>query len=203
MKILGLTGPSGAGKGEVGLILRARGFAVIDTDRVYHELLIPPSPCLDALVEAFGTCILASNGTLDRTALAALVFADTDEARARHEALNRITHRFVTERTNELLERFRTEGYRAAVIDAPLLLEAGMDALCDAVIAVLADREVRLDRLLTRDNKSREALLARLNAQPDDAFYRARARFVIENNGTHTDLERAVDAALTDLEGKL
>ena len=200
MKILGLTGPSGAGKGEVGAILRARGLAVIDTDRVYHELLAPPSPCLDALVEAFGRDILTADGTLDRATLATLVFADTDEARARHQALNRITHRFVAERTNELLDGFRAEGYRAAVIDAPLLLEAGMDAICDAVIAVLADREVRLERLLTRDGKSREALVARLDAQPDDNFYRERAQFVIENDGTRDGLVGAVDAVLAEME---
>lgn len=203
MRIFGLTGPSGAGKGEVGAILRERGLAVIDTDRVYHELLIPPSPCLDALVDAFGRYILTEDGTLDRAMLASLVFADTDKARERHEMLNRITHRFVTERTSELLDAYRAEGYRAAVIDAPLLLEAGMDAICEAVIAVLADREVRLGRLLARDNKSREALVARLDAQPDDAFYRERARFVIENNGTRVDLERAVDAVLTDLGGEI
>ena len=203
MKILGLTGPSGAGKGEVGALLRARGLAVIDTDRVYHDLLIPPSPCLDALVEAFGHRILATDGTLDRATLAALVFADTDEARARHEVLNRITHRFVTERTSELLHSVRAEGYRAAVIDAPLLLEAGMDAMCEAVIAVIADREVRLGRLLTRDNKSREALIARLDAQPDDMFYRERAQFVIVNDGTLAELERAVDAVLTALGGEI
>lgn len=200
MKIIGLTGPSGAGKGEVGLILRARGLAVIDTDRVYHELLIPPSPCLDALVEAFGTCILASNGTLDRAALAALVFADTDDARARHKTLNRITHRFVTERTNELLDTYRAEGQRAVVIDAPLLLEAGMDAICDTVIAVLADRETRLTRLAVRDQKSREALIARLDAQPADSFYRAHAQFVIENNGERKALDGAVDAILAEME---
>ncbi len=102
MKIIGLTGPSGAGKGEVGAILRERGIPVIDTDRVYHELLVPPSPCLDALVEAFGCDILASDGALDRAALASLVFADTDEAHARHETLNRITHRFVAARASEL-----------------------------------------------------------------------------------------------------
>ncbi|MBO5898429.1 MAG: dephospho-CoA kinase [Clostridia bacterium] len=203
MRIFGLTGPSGAGKGEVGAILRERGLAVIDTDRVYHELLIPPSPCLDALVDAFGRDILTEDGTLDRAMLASLVFADTDKARERHETLNRITHRFVTERTSELLDAYRAEGYRAAVIDAPLLLEAGMDAICEAVIAVIADREVRLGRLLARDNKSREALVARLDAQPDDAFYRERARFVIENNGTRVDLERAVDAVLTDLGGEI
>ena len=198
MKIIGLTGPSGAGKGAVGAVLEKRGIPVIDTDRVYHELLIPPSPCLDALVEAFGSDILAEDGTLNRTALAAIVFAEG--AQEHHKTLNRIAHRFVIERTNELLDAFRAEGQRFAVIDAPLLLEAGMDAVCDIVIAVLADRETRLSRLLIRDQKSREQLLARLDAQPSDDFYRSRAHFVVENNGSCDELNGKVDAILAEME---
>lgn len=196
MKIIGLTGPSGAGKGALGACLEARGIPVIDTDRVYHALLVPPSPCLDELVEAFGSDILCPDGTLDRTALAALVFASAEAARERHETLNRITHRHVINKTNELLAAYRSADKPAAVIDAPLLLEAGMDAMCDLVVAVLAEKNTRLDRLLTRDGKSREALLARIDAQPSDDFYRARADIVVQNDGDTGLLDAAANELL-------
>ena len=200
MKVIGLTGPSGAGKGELGRCLASRGIPVIDADRVYHELLVPPSPCLDELGAAFGPAILSENGTLDRTAMAALVFGSDAAAKERHEALNRITHRYVTERIRELLTAYAAAGTAAAVIDAPLLIEAGMDRICDVVIAVLCDRETRLARLGVRDGKSREALLARLSAQPDDDFYRSHADVVVENDGDVALLQKEADRMLANME---
>lgn len=199
MNIIGLTGPSGAGKGALAAQFAARGIPVIDADRVYRDLLIPPSPCLDALVEEFGKQILAADGTLDRAALAAIVFGDDALASARRATLNRITHQFVTEQTNELLSLYRAQGYAAAVIDAPLLIEAGLHERCDIVVAVLAHREVRLERLLAREGKSREALLARMDAQPDDDFYRSHAHVVVLNEGEQAQLVAQADQILARL----
>lgn len=199
MKIIGLTGPSGAGKGALAAQLAARGLPVIDADCVYRDLLVPPSPCLAALVEVFGKQILAADGTLDRTALAALVFSDDASAAARRATLNRITHQFVTEKTNELLSSYKTDGCKAAVIDAPLLIEADMHKSCDMVVAVLADRETRLGRLLAREGKSREALSARIDAQPDDDFYRSHADVVVLNNCNEAHLQDEAAAILARL----
>lgn len=199
MNIIGLTGPSGAGKGALAAQFAARGIPVIDADRVYRDLLVPPSPCLDALVEEFGKQILTTDGTLDRAALAAIVFGDDALASARRATLNRITHQFVTEKTNELLSLYRAQGYAAAVIDAPLLIEAGLHERCDIVVAVLAHREVRLERLLARESKSREALLARMNAQPNDDFYRSHAHVVVINEGEQAQLVAQADQILARL----
>ena len=78
MLVIGLTGPSGAGKSVVAKIFAAFDLPVIDADRVYHELLVPPSPCLDALTERFGVGILNTDGTLNRRTLGQTVFADPD-----------------------------------------------------------------------------------------------------------------------------
>ena len=98
-RIIALTGPTGAGKSVVGDIFRSLGIPVIDTDQVYHDLLIPPSACLDDLVSAFGKAILKQDGTLDRSALSELVFADPDQLKK----LNGITHLHVRRRVLKII----------------------------------------------------------------------------------------------------
>ena len=199
MNIIGLTGPSGAGKGALAAHFAARDIPIIDADRVYHDLLVPPSVCLDALAAEFGNEILAADGTLDRTSLAALVFGNGKQANTRRMTLNRITHQFVTERMNGLLSAYCEQGCAVAVIDAPLLIEAGLHQRCDLVVAVLADRNMRLKRLLARDGKSLEALSARIDAQPDDGFYRSHADVVVINDGDEARLRDEADAILSRL----
>ena len=199
MKIIGLTGQSGAGKGAVAALFAEHGIPAVDTDAVYHELLVPPSPCLDELVAEFSDAILAPDGTLDRRTLAALVFEKTELGRKRHERLNEITHRYVIERTIALLAEYEKQGCKAAIIDAPLLIEAGLHRKCDCVIAVLADREIRSKRLIQRDNLSPEQISARLDAQPDVSFYIEHANFLIYNNGTAQELSACVSSLLTEV----
>lgn len=199
MKILGLTGQSGAGKGVVASLLKEHGIPAVDADAVYHELLIPPSPCLDELRAEFSDAILNADGTLNRPALSALVFAPTDEGKARLRRLNEITHRYVVEQTLAMLEEYEKRGCRAAVIDAPLLIEAGLHRNCDHVIAVLADREIRIARLLERDRLSIEQISARLDAQKDASFYIEHADTLVYNNGTIDELKASVSALLAEV----
>jgi dephospho-CoA kinase len=199
MKIIGLTGQSGAGKGTVAALFAEHGIPSVDTDAVYHDLLIPPSPCLDQLRAAFTDAILNKDGTLDRRALAALVFEQTEIGRQRHERLNEITHRYIIERTFTLLAEYEKQGYAAAIIDAPLLIEAGLHHRCDCVIAVLAEREIRIGRLIQRDNLSVEQISARLDAQPDISFYIEHANMLIFNNGTTQELRSRVSALLPEV----
>ncbi len=180
-RVIGLTGPSGAGKSTVAALLDAYDIPVIDADAIYHDLLTPPSPCLDALAAEFSDAILSPDGTLNRAALATQVFEDSNAGRQKRERLNAITHRFVIEKTNQLLKDYRAAGKSAVVIDAPLLIEAGMHRDCDYTVCVLAPKEVRLDRLMARDERDEAALLARINAQPSDDFYRDNTDAVILN----------------------
>lgn len=192
--IIGLTGPSGSGKSTIATHFADLGIPVIDADRVYHELLLPPSACLDAIAAAFSTAVLTADGHLNRPALAALVFEDSDAGRERLSQLNRITHRFVIERTNELLAQYREQHLAAAVIDAPLLIEANMHHMCDLTVCVLADRQTRLTRLMARDHKDEAAILARIEAQPSDDFYLSNTDMVIytDNQTTAQQLQGKV-----------
>ena len=194
MKILGLTGPSGAGKAIVGSAFLAQGIPVLDTDRVYHAWIDTPSPCTEALREAFGGAILAQNGSVDRKKLASVVFADDGKREARLATLNRITHAFVLKSCDEWLAEQEARGARAAVIDAPLLIEADLHLRCDAVIAVLAPVSLRSARIQARDGITREAAEARIRAQKPDEFYREHADFVFVNDGDLSAAKPFVDA---------
>ena len=183
MKILGLTGPSGAGKAVVGGAFLAQGIPVLDTDEVYHAWIDKPSPCTEALAAAFGNSVLAQNGSIDRKKLAAVVFADDGKREERLATLNRITHAFVLKSCDEWLALQEECGARAAVIDAPLLIEASLHLRCDAVIAVLAPVSLRSARIQKRDGITKEAAEARIRAQKPDDFYREHAEFVFVNDG--------------------
>lgn len=196
MLIIGLTGPSGAGKGEVGAILSSLGIPHIDTDRVYHQIITPPSPCLEELVAEFGCDILTPDGNLDRGALAARVFADGhgDD----HKKLNAITHKYVLDKVREHCDEFQKQGKNAVCVDAPLLFESEFDSECHKVISVLADKEIRISRIIARDGIPRERAEARINAQKDDGFYVSRADAVIYNNGERCVLEEQLKNILSD-----
>ena len=194
MLVIGLTGPSGAGKGEVSRLLQAQGAAIIDADEVYHALLVPPSPCLDALSEAFGAEILTPDGTLDRKRLAAIVFGEPD-AEIRKEQikrLNGITHGYVLARADEILADMEARGVRAAILDAPALYESGGDKRCDLNVTVLSDRETRKRRIVLRDGLTEEEAEARINAQHPDSFYTERADTVLLNDTTPEEFRERV-----------
>ncbi len=195
MLIIGLTGPSGAGKGTVASLFARHGVPSIDTDAVYHELLIPPSPCLDELVAHYGTGILSPDGTLNRPALAAIVFAPGNDD-ARH-TLNAITHHHITRQISQLLCAYRSQGYPAVLVDAPQLFESGYHQVCDRVLSVLAPHEMRLTRIMARDGLSEAQATARLNAHLSDEEFRERSDHVIVNNRTPEEMEAEVLQLLT------
>lgn len=195
MLVIGLTGPTGAGKSRVAELFEAFGLPVINADRVYHRLLVPPSRCLDELCEQFGRQILSLDGTLDRRALGAIVFADA-EALA---TLNTITHHYVMAEIRRTLDRLRREDVLAAVIDAPQLFEAGAERDCNVIVSVLATRQIRRDRIVLRDGISPEAAEERINAQKSEDFFRSHSDYIIENNDTGDNLLPHVRRILSEM----
>lgn len=198
MTVIGLTGPSGSGKGKIAEILSEYGIQHINADSVYHNILIPPSPCLDELVETFGYKILNAGGQLDRRALGAIVFGD--ENKQKLERLNSITHKYVCARIRQIIRYFESMDRKACVIDAPLLLESGLDRDCDFVISVLADAELRSRRISQRDDISLEAANLRIRSQKSDSFYIDGADIVIYNNGDEDQLRASLLDGLRNID---
>ena len=195
MLTVGLTGPTGAGKGTVASLFARYGVPSIDTDAVYHDLLVPPSACLNELTARFGEEILSEEGTLDRKALAAVVFAPGHKQELAD--LNRIAHRHVLSEVRRLLTIYEAEGKPAVLVDAPQLFESGFDAECGVILAVLASREVRLSRIMARDGLDEARATARLNAQKPDGFFREHADAVICNDGDPEAMDAEVRRLLT------
>lgn len=190
MKIVGLTGGSGTGKGTVAKIFAEYGIPSVDTDAVYHELLENDRALNSELAAAFGAGILGEDGKVNRKLLAATVFGKENTPALLH-TLNQITHKYVMSETKKRLAEYANTA-PAALIDAPLLFEAGLDAWCEEVIGVLADRERRILRVIGRDGIDRAAAIWRIDAQPDDNFFRERCNIVLENNGDLAQLKEKV-----------
>lgn len=190
MKIVGLTGGSGTGKGTVAKIFAEYGIPSVDTDAVYHELLENDRELNLELAAAFGAGILGEDGKVNRKLLAATVFGKENTPALLH-TLNQITHKYVMSETKKRLAEYANTA-PAALIDAPLLFEAGLDSWCEAVIGVLADRETRIQRVMKRDGIDRAAAIRRIDAQPDDNFFRERCNIVLENNGDLAQLKEKV-----------
>lgn len=186
LKIIGLCGGSGSGKGTVAKMFSEFNISSIDTDKVYHMLTSGKSPCLDALVSEFGKEILSEDGSLNRKKLAQIVFSGEDSENKRL-ILNRISHRFVLDKTREMLADFKKQGIPAAIVDAPLLFESGFDAECDVVIAVTADEDIRVARIAERDGITADSARARIKTQLSDEYLIEHSDYVIDNSGKVTD----------------
>lgn len=190
MKIIGITGPTGAGKTTALRAVTDLGGCVIDCDQVYHQLLEESAPMRNELTERFGSGILDSEQRLDRKKLGALVFQD----KALLTDLNTITHRYVCQRVEELLRTAQAEGRPLAAVDAIALIESGLGTLCDAVVGILAPPEVRVRRIMARDGISEDYARMRVKAQQSDAFFQQNCTAILENTGEEAGLTRQAKA---------
>lgn len=177
MKTIGITGPTGAGKTTALQTLAAMGVHIIDADAVYHDLLVRSIPLQEALIARFGRGILAG-GQIDRKALGQVVFGDP----AALADLNLITRRFISGAIREQTQAAAQAGRRGVAIDAIGLIESGL--ACDATVAILAPKEVRICRIMAREGISEDYARRRVEAQQPDSFYRTHCGYVLENNGT-------------------
>lgn len=168
---VGLTGPTGAGKSYVCEIFRQKGFKIIDCDKIAHELTAKNAPILTELANEFGEDIV-KNGELDRKLLASRAF-DTKE---HTKKLNSILHPAIAEKCKE-------EAQGLTVLDASQLFEANMQNDCYKVIGVLADEDVRIKRIIARDNITEQQAKLRMSAQFDNDYFIDNCDYIIYNNG--------------------
>ncbi|MFC4499150.1 MULTISPECIES: dephospho-CoA kinase [Streptomyces] len=183
---VGLTGGIGAGKSEVSRLLVECGAVLIDADRIAREVVAPGTPGLASVVEAFGTDVLAPDGSLDRPRLGSIVFADPEKL----AVLNSIVHPLVGARSRALESAAPEDA--VVVHDVPLLTENGLSGLYDLVVVVDADTATQLDRLVRLRGMTEDDARARMAAQATREQRRKIADIVIDNDVPLPELRRRV-----------
>lgn len=194
MFVIGLTGPTGAGKSTVSRALSAHGFYVADGDAYARLVTAAGSPVLKELANAFGDDTILPSGGLDRRLLASRAFSSPEKT----ELLNSITHPAITERIFSDIKRAERDGFDTAVIDAAALIESGIAEKCDLLAVVTAPPEIRLERILSRDGMSRADALRRMEAQKNEEYYKEFADIIIRSYPPYSlesELSRLYEAA--------
>lgn len=188
MKVVGLCGQSGSGKGTVSSLFAELNVISIDTDKVYHNIISTDSECTRELIEFFGDGIAQHPG-INRSALRKIAFSSSESL----SALNRITHKHILSTVRREIERIKSENtVDGIIIDAPLLFESEFDKECDATLAVTSDLEKKITRIIERDTITREQAIARLSSQIPDEVLKSKCDCFIENNSDAAKLRDKV-----------
>ena len=177
MIVIGITGPTGAGKTTALNELEKLGGAVIDCDAVYHEMLESDITLQNMIINRFGDIRNEKNG-IDRKKLGAIVFKDPQALKE----LDQIVHKAIYDAVSGLIDGYRAAGtYRAAAIDAIGLFESGLNGLCDTTLAITAPAEIRVKRIMVREGISESYARSRVEAQKPDEFYTSRCAHILVN----------------------
>lgn len=195
-KLIGITGPTGAGKSTITEHLKSKGCYAIDADKLGRMSLEKGSDCLVQACAVFGDDILNSDGTLNRQLLAKRAFSTPENT----QKLNNITHPWITMQVIKAVDEIRSKDENPIILfDAAVLLESKMDVLCDYVIAVVAPVEIRRERIINRDNLTKENADIRIKAQNSNDFYTNRADFVIDGSLSKNEIYINVDKILDNI----
>ena len=193
MKVIGLTGGIGSGKSTVSAYLKEQGYLILDADQIAHDITKKGSPVLQKIADAFGADMLDAEGNLQRKKLAAVAFS-TLENKALLESMT--TTEVVLLISETVAQLRKTKDYDIIFIDAPLLFEAGVDRLTDLVWMVSADEEIRIERVMNRDQISRTDVLQRIANQMSNEEKIRRSQEIIDNSSGKEELYRQVKALL-------
>ena len=186
--ILGITGGTGCGKTTLLKVIEEKGGLVLDCDAIYHQLLTRDDQLLNAIEARFPGTV--ENGVLQRKKLGSIVFSDENALMD----LNKITHGAIKAEVLRLLET----APKLAAIDAIALFEGGLADLCDLTVAVTAPADVRVQRLMKRDNISEDYARSRIAAQHDETWFREKCDWTLENNGTEVQFREKCLAFLAN-----
>ena len=196
LPIIGLTGITGSGTSTVAGILAHHGGFVCHADKLAHEVMVSSGTAYGEIVNAFGNDVLNANGEISRRALGAKVFGNREKL----AKLEKIIHPLVIIRIKELIaEVSYMARYTFAVIDAPLLIESGLEGMCDSCWLITAPNNIRLERIMTRDDLDADAATRRLKSRAGDDALRPYANIIIENGGSEVALRSKTLMALKAL----
>lgn len=190
--LIGLTGGSGCGKSTVSEQFRKAGAEIIDADKTAREITVPGSPVIFKISEEFGSEYIASDKSLIRQKLGAYVFSNPDAL----NKLNMIMKEYISDAIQKKISASKS---KFLVLDAPLLIEYSMDKMCDKVISVLANEEIRIKRICKRDNITPENAKNRINSQKNDKFYIEKSDFIVYNNSTEEYLKTEINKIISML----
>lgn len=194
--VVGITGATGSGKSTITKYLESKGCYIIDADKLGRKVLDKGSICLKQVCIEFGNDILDTDGTLNRQLLAKRAFSNRDNTRM----LNNITHPHIFMEILKKIDDIReTKENSVIILDAAVLLESKMDILCDYVISVITPVDVRLKRIMKRDNITKENAKIRINAQNNDNFYTDKSDFVISGNDEIKKIYKKADDILKQI----
>ena len=180
MVVIGITGPTGAGKTTALNALTALGGRIIDADAVYHQLTATSPDLRRELEERFGP--VYANGDLDRKKLGQVVFQDPQAL----ADLNAITHKYVARETRRQIDAAKEAGAPAVGIDAIALLESPLADYCDCTVAVTAPEELRIRRIMAREGISEDYARLRVEAQKPSAWFQEHCDYTLENTEADT-----------------
>ena len=189
--IIGLTGPTGAGKSIAAQYAAKLGIKVIDCDKLSREVTQTGKPALSALKKVFGDDIIMQDGSLDRKTLAKKAFCSKENT----QLLNKTVFPFIIERLRE------ETGSPKVLLDAPTLFESGADKICDDTLVILANDNIRLKRITERDSLKTDEAVLRMSAGKDNDFYLSRSKNIIYNNGDLDEYMSQVKTAFEKLFG--
>src|SRR5258707_2345903 len=193
---IGLTGSIGVGKSFVSSVFEDLGCHLLDADQTSREVVLPGTPSLNAVNEAFGGDVLLQDGTLDRQRLASIVFAD-EEKRLR---LNAILHPYIIARQDEILREWEREDPEGiGIVDAAMMIESGGYRRFDKLIVVHCRPEVQLDRLIARDDLPPEEAARRIAAQMPQAEKIKFADFLIDTSEGFDSARAQTEAMFREL----
>lgn len=189
VKIIGLTGGIATGKSTVSKIIRENNIPIIDADKIYKDLSQKGNSIWRAIYNSFGQDYIKGNGEIDKKALSSLIFDDPKQ----REKLNAITHPIIKDETIKQIKQFENEGkHRLLFLDVPLLFEAGWDRMVDETWVVTIPYKAQLQRLMDRDNCSKDTAQKRIRSQMSLDEKVKRADIVIDNSGSIRDTRKQV-----------
>lgn len=190
--VIGLTGPTGAGKSTAALKAAEMGINVIDCDALSRAATVSGSKGLEGLKAAFGSEITDKNGELNRKRLAEIAFSSKEKT----ELLNKTLLPYIAE-----LAKAKIKTGQVNMLDAPTLFESGLDGICDITAAVLSKKDLRLERIKARDKISSVAAKLRIGAGKNDDFYRQRADIILLNNDSAEELLKSAETVFKNIIG--